>query len=287
MPTQFQELSFTPASGECQVSGHSVRFERRGNGPPLVLVHGLLGYSFSWRRVLERLAVNREVFALDMPGSGFSDCSAGLDGRLSWAADRLLSFFDAMGISCCDLVGSSYGGTTALFLAAKHPDRIRTLTLVSPANPWSSIGRKRLALLSIPLVARLFPSIARKLKPIQRFAVRRMYGDPERLSAETLVGYSLPLARRGVLEHAVLITQSWYADMAELQDLLTGMPDMPILLVWGSKDRLVNPASAKILQSRLRNSRLVVMEGAGHLPYEECPEEFLSLLNAFLKDHQA
>ena len=155
------------------LNGLEVRFERRGNGPALVLVHGLLGYSFSWRRVLEPLSQEREVFALDMPGSGFSQCLANTDAHLSAAAERLLTFLDEIGIAACDLVGSSYGGTTALYLAATHPERIRTLTLVSPANPWSRIGRKRIALLGWPLAGLLFPSFARYIPALHRFSIRR------------------------------------------------------------------------------------------------------------------
>lgn len=274
-----------PASESRQLSGLTVRFQRSGHGPAMVLIHGLLGYSFSWRRVLDHFSVEREVYALDMPGSGFSECSATLDPRLPAAAERLLTFLDLAGILSCDLVGSSYGGTTALFLAAKHPDRIRTLTLVSPANPWSRIGRKRLALLRSRVFARIFPSVARKIRPLHWLAIRRMYGDTHRLGVETLNGYSLPLARQGVFEHAVAITQKWHADMAELEGLLPSVREIPTLLVWGAKDRVVDPASAEILRSRLKNSQLVIMEGAGHLPYEECPDEFAALVSKFLKQH--
>jgi pimeloyl-ACP methyl ester carboxylesterase len=233
---------------------------------------------------MDGFALSREVYALDMPGSGFSGCSPALDPHLPAAAERLLAFLDIGGIASCDLVGSSYGGATALFLAAKHPERIRTLTLVSPANPWSRIGRKRLALLHLPAIARSFPAIARKVLPLHRLALRRMYGDPRRLGSETVHGYSLPLMRNGVLEHAVAITQGWYSDMAALESLLPSISGIPVLLVWGSKDRIVDLASAEILAGRLRNSRLVIIEGAGHLPYEECPGEFVSLVSKFLDD---
>lgn len=267
------------------LNGLEVRFERRGNGPALVLVHGLLGYSFSWRRVLEPLSQEREVFALDMPGSGFSQCLANTDAHLSAAAERLLTFLDEIGIAACDLVGSSYGGTTALYLAATHPERIRTLTLVSPANPWSRIGRKRIALLGWPLAGLLFPSFARYIPALHRFSIRRMYGDQQRLSADTLKGYSLPLARKGVFEHAVQIARNWHSDMTELKQVLPGAAEIPTLIIWGSKDRLVEISSAQVLASHLKKSRVAVMEGAGHLPYEECPEEFLSLLNGFLAEY--
>lgn len=274
MPTQSAE--------SCVVDGLGVPFERRGHGPALVLVHGLLGYSFSWRHVLEPFSKERTVFAMDMPGSGFSECLATTDAHVSAAAQRLLKFLDAMGISACDLVGSSYGGTTSLFLAATHPERVRTLTLVSPANPWSRIGRKRLALLGLPLVGVLFPPFSRHIPALHRLSIRRMYGDQQRLSAETLRGYSLPLARTGVFEHAVRIARNWHSDMAELQHVLPGAAEIPTLIIWGSKDRLVELSSAQVLNRQLGKSRVAIMNGAGHLPYEECPEEFVALVNEFL-----
>jgi pimeloyl-ACP methyl ester carboxylesterase len=275
-----------PGTAEtARIDGLNVRFVRQGHGPAMVLVHGLLGYSFSWRRVLDFFSTQHETFALDMPGAGFSDCSSALDARLSAAAERLLKFLGVQGIGSCDLVGSSYGGTTALFLAATHPERVRTLTLVSPANPWSGIGRKRLALLSISAVAHAFPPLARKFRPFHRFAVKRMYGDPRRISAETLHGYSLPLRRKGVFEHAVKIARNWYLDMADLKAVLPAASSVPTLIVWGSRDRLVDSASAEVLARHLKQSRLVVMDGAGHLPYEECPEEFASVVSQFLAEH--
>jgi len=264
------------------VAGKRISFERRRHGQATVLVHGLLGYSFSWRRVLDLFSEQREVFALDMPGSGFSEYSSSLDARLSAAAGRLLSFLDVVGIASCDLIGSSYGGTTSLLLAARHPERVRTLTLVSPANPWSRIGRKRLALLNMPGIQVVFPPLARWLKPLHRISVRRMYGDRSRVTAETLRGYSLPLVRRGTFEHAVKIAQNWRSDMRELQAALPSVADIPALIVWGSKDRVVDPTSAETLSRCFKRSRLVIMEGAGHLPYEESPEEFCSIVNTFL-----
>src|SRR5258708_32081751 len=104
-----------------RVDGLNIRFWTSGKGPALVLVHGLLGYSFSWRRVIAHFAGRFEVFAPDLPGAGFSDCDAALDCRLSSAALRLLSFLEAVGINSCDLVGSSYGGTTAMLTAVFAP----------------------------------------------------------------------------------------------------------------------------------------------------------------------
>lgn len=268
-----------------EVDGLRVRFQRAGCGPTVVLVHGLLGYSFSWRKAIPILAREREVIAVDMPGAGFSQCSSALDGRLVAAAQRLKRFLETIRAVPCDLVGSSYGGTTALRLAALQPECFRTLVLVSPANPWSRIGRKRLVVLRIPAVASLFPKVARGVGPLPRYFLSRMYGDASRLSEETVRGYSLPIARPGVLEHAVKITRSWHEDMRELEREMPKAAGVPTLLVWGSKDRLVERASMEPLRRNFKNANTVVIEGLGHLPYEESPEDFCPPVLEFLGAH--
>lgn len=264
-----------------------IRFWSAGSGPALVLVHGLLGYSFNWRRVIPVLANQSEVFVPDMPGAGFSECRPGLDFRLAGAAKRLLAFMEAAGIGSCDLVGSSYGGSTALMLAGLVPSRIRSLVLVSPANPWSRIGRKRLALLANPVIARIFPTLARTARPVHKYLVRRMWGDPSLVSNETVDGYIRPLIRPGVFEHAVKIVQTWHTDMKEFEAALPKVAGIPTMLIWGGKDRVVDLRSAEIIARRLPGARLAVIHGSGHLPYEENPQEFGRLLCEFLKNSRS
>ncbi len=286
MPNSGCELKERPLANTLEdsirVEGLQVSFRRAGTGPALVLMHGLLGYSFSWRHVIPILARSRQLFAPDMPGSGFSECDPRLDCRLSSAAKRLLGFLDATGIASCDLVGSSYGGATAMMLAALAPSRVRRLVLVSPANPWSLYGRRRLALLRNPLVGALFPKLARPLRPLHNYFLRRLYGDPSRITREAFRGYSEPLRRGGRFEHAIGVVRTWHADMQELKAALPRVSSVPTLLVWGIKDRAVDPASAQPLSQNFQTARISIMEGAGHLPYEEYPEEFSRIVIQFL-----
>jgi len=265
-----------------RANGLRIRFWHAGSGPALVLVHGLLGYSFSWRDVIPALAQNAEVFSPDMPGAGFSECDPGLDCHLSSAGSRLLGFMDAAGITRCDLVGSSYGGATAMMFAGLAPARVRRLVLVSPANPWSRFGRFRLALFQTPVAAKLFPPLARQLRRGHDFFLRRLYGDPSLLTREVFDAYSSPMRKKGILEHAVKIVRNWNGDMQELTEIMPRIAMIPTLLVWGSKDRAVDPASAAMLSRNFKMVRTAVMQGAGHLPYEERPEEFVSIVTDFL-----
>jgi len=285
MPEEFVRQAGLPAGIDerwTEVAGLQVRFLHGGAGPPIVLVHGLLGYSFNFRRILYQLAQTYEVFVPDLPGSGFSECSSKLDYRLSASAERVLQFLDAVKIQSADVVGSSYGGATAMLAASMDMARFRRLVLVSPANPWSRIGRKRLRLLRMPAIAAYFPAFARWARPAQAYFIRRMYGDPARLTEETLISHFKPLARPGVLEHGVGIVKTWREDMELLRAALPSIANLPTLLIWGSRDRTVDPKSAVPLSRCFESARIEIMEGAGHLPYEECPTEFTQILMDFL-----
>ena len=266
-----------------QVDGLKFRFEHAGQGPPLVLVHGLMGSSFCWRRVIPAFACQAEVFAPDMPGSGLSECRRDLDCHLQAAARRLSGFFDAVGIDSCDLVGSSYGGATVLALASLAPARVRRLVLVSPVNPWSKRGCIRLALLRHPAIAAMFLPCARSIKALDGFFLRRLYGNPRRMSRETLLGYQVPLRAQGTFEHALGIVRSWHADLDELKKDLPKLSAIPTLIIWGSLDRAVDPSSANSLMESLGSKpRLAIIEGAGHLPFDETPEQFSQIVSQFL-----
>jgi pimeloyl-ACP methyl ester carboxylesterase len=100
-----------------------------------------------------------------------------------------------------------------------------------------------------------------------------MYGDPARITESCLHRYTDGLRVPGTMPHILAIVDCWFADMAKLDAALPGVAQVPALLVWGDRDRAVDPASATPLMSILRRSELRVVPGCGHVPYEEMPEE--------------
>jgi len=259
-----------------------VPFERAGAGPALLLVHGLLGYSFSWRHTIPRLAEQFSVYAPDLPGAGFSDSPRGMDFQLEACARRLLRFMDAAGIADCDLLGTSHGGAVAIVAAALAPERFRTLILVAPVNPWSSRGKILSILLSHVLPAPAFLRAAPRLRTLQEFYFRRLYGDSRRIRRDAVEGYLKPLLRPNPFQYALGVLHSWNRDLRLLKSVLPRISRIPTLLVWGSRDGAVDPASAIPLREQFEDCRLRVMAGVGHLPYEEAPEEFNQAILDFL-----
>jgi pimeloyl-ACP methyl ester carboxylesterase len=266
-----------------------MRYLRAGSGPALLLVHGLLGYSFSWRFAIPALAQHATVYAIDMLGTGFSDRPPGLDCSLEASAQRLLDFMDRTGtgkdrtgLAPCDLLGTSHGGAVAMMAAALAPDRIRRLILVDPVNPWSAHGKQLSIFLSNPLVAPLFLNLAPRVRILDEFHHRRMFGDPRRIPPDSLEGYRKPMRIPGSHEYGLAVLRSWNRDLKELESMLPRIAHIPTLLIWGSLDAAVDPASAVQLKRRFKDCRLVMFEGVGHLPYEEVPNDFNRAVAEFL-----
>jgi pimeloyl-ACP methyl ester carboxylesterase len=274
-----------PASIEerwATVDGCRMRYLRSGSGPALVLVHGLLGYSFSWRHALPVLSENATGYAVDMLGVGFSDRPPNLDCRLRAHAERLLRFLDSAGIESCDLLGTSHGGAVVMMTAALAPERVRSLILVAPVNPWSAHGKKLAPFLSAAPVSWLILRLVPGLEMGHDLMLRRLYGDRRRILPGTLEGYSAPLRAPGAFKYWIDVMRTWNRDIAELESAIPRIRNIPALLLWGSKDTAVDPASAGQLRQQFSDCQVEIFDGVGHLPYEETPDAFNSSVMKFL-----
>ncbi len=283
-----REINAPCAIEECftNIDGARLRYLRAGSGPPLVLVHGLLGYSFSWRFVIPQLAESHTVYAIDMLGAGFSDRCPSLDCTFVGCARRLLTFTRQMGFESFDLLGTSHGGAVAMTAAALATDEaapaVTRLILVAPVNPWSLHGRSIAKFLTGRVVSILFRRVAPRASRVHNRVLRRLYGNPRKIRPGTLKGYSEPFKISGTFEYGLQILNTWTDDLATLEKNLPKISHIPTLMVWGTLDRAVDPASAHTLCRYFRTCELVQMKGIGHLPYEEAPEEFSKILLDFL-----
>ena len=169
-----------------------------------------------------------------------------------------------------------------MMAAALAPERVRRLILVAPVNPWSAHGKRLAPFLSCRAVSWLLLRFAPCLGGAHDLLLRRLYGDRRRIRPGTLEGYSAPLRIPGAFKYGLDVTRAWNRDLEELELLLPRLTRIPTLLLWGSEDAAVSPASARQLQRQFADCQIEIFEGVGHLPYEEVPEQFSSSVVRFL-----
>ncbi len=272
------------APQECwaTIEGHRMRYLRCGAGPPLILIHGLLGFSFSWRFALPALAPHFTCYAVDLLGMGRSERVPGLACDFASQARRMTQFLDAVDVASADIIATSHGGAVAITMAAQTPERVRRLVLVAPANPWSRIGSVLAAVIATRVGRYLFLRFAPRWNEAAKARMARMYGDPSRMPPDSFPTYSAAAAIPGTLEQVARMMCSWKHDLHALEGALPSISHIPTLLLWGSRDCIVDPRSAARLQAAFANAKLVIIEGAGHLPYEEFPDQFNRAVLDFL-----
>ncbi len=296
MPTETQhpEEKFVPGGAIgayieerwLDLAGGRMRYLKAGSGPALILIHGLMGYSFSWRFTIPALAPHATVYAIDNLGAGLSKAAEGMDCTVRATAERVLQFADAVGIRDFDLLGTSHGGGVAIMVAAicaeRKDSRLQRLILVAPVNPWSPHGKRLAPFVGSAFGSLLFLSAFERWPALHDLGLRRLFGDQSKIPPDSLEGYRIPLLKNHVLRHATGIVRNWTADLAELEAALPKIRDYPTLLIWGTKDRAVHCESAEPLRRNFLDARLVAFKGVGHLPYEEAPEDFNRALVDFL-----
>jgi len=263
-----------------------MRYLQAGSGRALILVHGLMGYSFSWRFTLPALALYATCYAIDNLGAGLSTAPEGMDCSVRATAERVLKFADAAGIGDFDLLGTSHGGgvaiMTAALLAERRDPRLKRLILVAPVNPWSPHGKRLAPFLVTPFGSFVFRYTIERWRPLDYLWLRRLFGDGAKIPPDSLAGYRVPVEQNHGFRHAAHILENWTADLGELERALPTIRDYPTLLIWGTRDRAVHFQSAEPLRQNFRDVRLIAFEGVGHLTYEETPHEFNSALIQFI-----
>jgi len=268
-----------------EIDGQPLHYLQAGSGPALLLLHGLLGGAFCWRLNMDALSRRHAIFAVDLLGLGACAAPRHLDCSMQAQAQRVLSLLEQLKLESVDVVGSSWGGAIAMFIAVQSR-RVRSLVLAAPVNPWSDFGAGRIRFLKGRLGAALLRIAWPVSRPLHRIAVERMYGDLRRIPAGTIEGYSSLAMRLGKVDAVLSTLRHWEDDMNALSQAIPRIT-VPSLLIWGTRDGAVDLRSAEQLRRALPASELRLIEGAGHLPFEETPEEFNRLVLDFVERTRA
>ncbi len=267
------------------VAENRIRYIEKGEGLPLILLHGMGGSLEWWEYNLDALSQKCRVIAFDFPGFGHSSMPD-VRFKLDSVPVFMESLLNAFQLARVSLLGNSMGGLFALVTAAKMPERIEKLILVNNAG----FGPRLSFLLCLGTV---FPvgelALSIRNRYTARFFLSRLFNDPNKIPYHLIPKvleifnhrprrkFCLRLLRSGVNIKG-LKEEIWLL----VSESAASLPQKT-LIVWGADDRVVPVDQAQVGKDLIRSSRLHIFEKCGHLPQVEWPEEFNRLILEFLE----
>jgi pimeloyl-ACP methyl ester carboxylesterase len=259
------------ASRYVVVDGMRVHYRDEGQGPTLVLLHGVMASLHTWDGWVEALKPHFRIVRVDLPGFGFSDDLRGEDDYTPEAGvARMTALFDALGVGRFHLAGNSLGGFLSWSYAAAHPERVDRMVLISPIAYPQKLPPV-IDWVSKPLISH----VAQRMVP--RFIVdrnvRMVYGDPAAIAPGVADRYYelLHYGRNRTAMVKMFRTLRGYNDTPTIADRVRDVK-APTLLMWGSKDRWVPPALLDQWKRDLPGAVVQVYPGLGHVAMEELPD---------------
>lgn len=253
-------------SRSVQVSGHRIHYLAGGEGPPLVMVHGVASRAADAALLYPGLMRHRRVYALDLLGYGDSEKPRDATYSVAMQAEVVRGFMDALGLREADMLGVSLGGWIALKVAAEHPRRVKKLVLVSSAG------------LAFPTTLRETTFSPGDLDEL-RASLALQTDQARRIPTFVLRDFL-----RRSKQKAWIVRRSMRAALRadDLLDQKLQRATMPVLLVWGTRDRIVPFTVASSMQREMPHARLVALDGCGHLAVVECRDKALPAITRFL-----
>jgi pimeloyl-ACP methyl ester carboxylesterase len=264
--------------------GHSINYVQKGAGPVLLLIHGMAGSLQTWRSVIDPLARNATVVAVDLPGHGASSPGGG-DYSLGSLAAGLRDVLVTLGHDRVTLVGHSLGGGIAMQLAYQFPEMTERLALVSSGGLGLEVN-PALRAASLP-GANLFLSVTagvtRRASVIAGRIVRVTHA-PSNAGVDELVRSYASLAdtdRRAAFLATVRSVVGLSGQTVWAGDRLYLASELPVLLIWGADDPIIPADHGRAAHRQLPDSTLAVFEGVRHFPHIEAPQRFVTALEDF------
>lgn len=259
------------------VGGLNLHYVDVGQGPAVVLIHGLGGSLYNFRYNIPALSQQFRVVALDLKGFGYSDRPLDADYSQTAQAQLVADFMDRLGIGRAAVLGHSLGGAIALRLAALFPQRVTRLILVGSAPPVRLVPPLGGSVLRP--VLRLGAALMLHQPGLREAVLRSGFYDPAFFTQEMLEEFRRVGRIRGTAESIVRVL----LDSARDEPLDLAQIRQPTLLLWGEGDRAVGLRVARWLQARLPDARLRVIERARHMVIEERADESNAAICSFLQ----
>ncbi len=267
--------------------GRVVTYAEAGEGPVLLLIHGLGGSYENWAEVIAPLARTHTVIAPDLPGHGSSAPGSG-DYSVGAMASTLRDLLLVLGRQRATLVGHSLGGGVAMQFSYQFPEMVERLVLVSSGGlgPEVSVILRAAALPGADLFIAATAEAGRRIGPPVGRALKAVGLRPNADLAEVLRGYAALVdpERRAAFLATVRAVIGVGGQRVDATDRLYLAEAIPVLIVWGAEDRIIPVSHGEDAHRHIPASRFEVFERVGHLPQIEAPLRFVGLLEEFLDE---
>jgi pimeloyl-ACP methyl ester carboxylesterase len=271
---------------EIELHGHQVVYRIAGDGPPVVLVHGMVNASRHWAAVAERLAERHLVIAPDLIGHGDSATPRG-DYSLGAHAAVIRDLLSALGIERATMVGHSLGGGVAMVYFWQFPERVERLALVSSGGLGDEVS-PLLRSAALPGASALISLATHRLVTgnLDRAGVAlRERGSWVGAQLQAVARALRPLESAGQREAFVQTLRAVidrHGQRVSATDRLYLLRDMPTLIAWGERDRTIPVEHGIAAHRAIPGSRFVTIPGAAHFPHIERPDELAAALEDFI-----
>lgn len=272
-----------------EVDGVTLHYKRYGSGEPvMVLLHGFASSTFSFRGIVEPLSQIGTVIVFDRPGQGLTErpIYGEWQGDNPYSLDTqpklVMGLMDALGVDEAILIGHSAGGGVATLAALEYPGRVEGLVLIDAAiyrgGPEYPGWVQRL--LFTPQASWYGPLLLRNFATQGLDLLNRAWHDPSRIPPDAIAGYTVALRAkdwdRGLFELSRAPRE------AQVGPRLSEI-DMPVLVVTGDDDRIVPTEESLRLAQDIAGAQVEVLQACGHVPHEECEDQFLDVTLPFLR----
>jgi len=264
------------------VAGMNIHY--RDEGPksdkaPIVLIHGTSASLHTWDGWVEELKAQRRVIRFDLPAFGLTGPDPQNNYTIEHYAEVVIAVLDKLKVDNSLLAGNSLGGYIAWATAVFYPDRVSKLILVDasgyPYDPESVPLAFKLS--QNPIASRLLKNVLPK--SLVEKSIKNVYGNPD-LVTEELVNRYYELSLREGNRSALKARFEQTLPGALIEKIHT--INVPTLLIWGRKDRLIPLKFGKQFEQEIVNSELIVFDDLGHVPHEENPQATVSAVLKFL-----
>jgi pimeloyl-ACP methyl ester carboxylesterase len=250
------------------VGENTLAYLRSGNGPAVVVIHGIGGHKEDWAHLAQSLAGSHTVYSVDMLGFGGSS-KTGQQITIADQVAAIIGLLDAEKIERADLVGNSVGGWVAATFAADHPTRTDRLVLVDAAGFKAMFEGKP----PVDFYPQDLAATANLLAHVRH--------DPSARTPEAVARELAESQASGDAQAAAAVGQGMFASprLEDVADRVTA----PTLIVWGAEDRLFPPAIADLVAGHIPNARKVLIPAASHFPQLDNPTAFDAAVVEFLR----